>query len=236
MMQVDQNAAIEKRVDAYGRHPPRPARTVGGVHGGQPPSRTQYRSGAGAVRGRPRGPSIATSASGLSGSGGMIGAAPAIDVAGNRSRAPAGFGFARTPPTRSSKSPRHLHGINAIGVAELVLQLWRGPHPVPGLQDTAEAKRLIAPATLDRRHRRRARPPRRGRQPPTLGSTTMPPALLPSRRVLASGEDQNAVPGNVRDRPGGQHHAQRRGRSACSTNMRTSATAPGIALPSASRR
>ncbi len=210
MMQVDQNAALEKRVDGY----------VDAIRLGLREQSVVYT----AVNRRPDhsievvlSPSadvakarqvIATSASGLSGSAGMMGTAPMIDVAGNRIsvRLPESE-FARIA-TDAIEQNRHVisNRINSIGVAEPVLQRQGEDRLViqlPGLQDTAEAKRLIgAAATLEFR----AVTGDEARAAAALADGNIPAdsriyyndagqPLLLSRRVLASGEDLvNAVP------------------------------------------
>src|SRR5690606_14966610 len=98
---------------------------------------------------------VATSVSGLSGTAGALGAAPTLDVVENRIsvRLPESE-FSRLA-TEAIEQNRHVisNRINSIGVAEPVLQRQGEDRLViqlPGLQDTAEAKRLIgAAATLE---------------------------------------------------------------------------------------
>lgn len=211
MMQVDQNAALEKRIDAY----------VDAIRLGLRDQSVVYT----AVNRRPdhsievvlsptadvakARQTIATSAGDLFGSGGMMGASPIIDVAGNRIsvRLPESE-FTRIA-TDAIEQNRHVisNRINSIGVAEPVLQRQGDDRLViqlPGLQDTAEAKRLIgAAATLEFR----AVTGDEARAAAALADGNIPAdsriyysdagqPLLLSRRVLASGEDLvNAVPG-----------------------------------------
>src|SRR5690606_25783323 len=152
---------------------------------------------------------VATSVSGMSGSAGAIGAAPALDVADNRItvRLPESE-FSRMA-TDAIEQNRNVisNRINSIGVAEPVLQRQGDDRLViqlPGLQDTAEAKRLIgAAATLEFRavtgdEMQAAAALSDGNIPADSRiyyNDAQQPLLL-SRRVLVSGEDLvNAVPG-----------------------------------------
>lgn len=211
MMQVDQNAALERRLDAY----------VDAIRIGLREERVTYTSvtrrpdhsidivlAQGADVDRARG-IVASAVSGISGAGGAMAAAPMINVAGNRIavRLPESE-FARIAADAIEQNRNVISNrINAIGVAEPVLQRQGDDRLIiqlPGLQDTAEAKRLIgAAATLEFR----AVTGDELQAAAALADGNIPAdsriyyndagqPLLLSRRLLVSGDDLvNAVPG-----------------------------------------
>jgi preprotein translocase subunit SecD len=211
MMQVDQNAALERRLDAYVdaiRIGLREARVTYTAVTRRPDHSIDVVLAQGADADKARG-IVATSVSGIAGAGGAIGAAPTINVAGNRIavRLPESE-FARIAADAIEQNRNVIaNRINAIGVAEPVLQRQGDDRLIiqlPGLQDTAEAKRLIgAAATLEFR----AVTGDEMQAAAALADGTIPAdsriyyndagqPLLLSRRQLASGEDLvNAVPG-----------------------------------------
>jgi preprotein translocase subunit SecD len=211
MMQIDQAAALDRRLDAY----------VDSIRVGLRDERVKYT----AVTRRPdhsievvlaqdadvekaRG-IVSTSASGIAGAGGGVAAAPIINVAGNRItlRLPESE-FARIAADAIEQNRNVIaNRINAIGVAEPVLQRQGDDRLIiqlPGLQDTAEAKRLIgAAATLEFR----AVTGDELQAAAALADGNIPAdsrvyyndagqPLLLSRRTLVTGDDLvNAVPG-----------------------------------------
>jgi preprotein translocase subunit SecD len=211
MMQVDQNAALERRLDAY----------VDAIRIGLREERLTYTSvtrrpdhsidivlAQGADADRARG-IVSAAVSGIAGAGGAMAAAPTINVAGNRIavRLPESE-FARIAADAIEQNRNVIaNRINAIGVAEPVLQRQGDDRLIiqlPGLQDTAEAKRLIgAAATLEFRavtgdEMQAAAALADGNIPADsrLYYNDAGQPLLLSRRTLMTGDDLvNAVPG-----------------------------------------
>jgi len=209
-MQVDRNAALEKRVESYAdaiRQSLREGRVGYTAVNRRPDHSIEV------VLTRNANPddarrAIVTAVTGITGAGGAVGAAPVIDGDGSRLtvRLPeselARIAVDAIEQNRNVISNR----INAIGVAEPVLQRQGEDRLViqlPGLQDTAEAKRLIgAAATLEFR----AVTGDELQAAAALADGNIPAdsriyyddygrPLLLSKRLLASGEDLvNAVP------------------------------------------
>ncbi|TYT27304.1 protein translocase subunit SecD [Luteimonas viscosa] len=157
MMQVDQKAALEKRVDAYAdaiRTALREARI--GYTGAErrPDNTVQVVLTDPADAGRARG-EILTAMGGLSAAATLGTGAPTLDVDGNRITVRLSESEIARIASDAIEQNRNViaNRINAIGVAEPVLQRQGEDRLViqlPGLQDTAEAKRLIgATATLE---------------------------------------------------------------------------------------
>jgi preprotein translocase subunit SecD len=156
MMQVDRNAALEKRVDSYVdaiRLALREGRIGYTAVNRRPDHSIEVTLAQGANADDAR-RTIATAVSGLAGAG-TIGAAPVIDGEGNRLTVRLPESELSRIATDAIEQNRNVisNRINAIGVAEPVLQRQGEDRLViqlPGLQDTAEAKRLIgAAATLE---------------------------------------------------------------------------------------
>lgn len=209
-MQVDRNAALEKRIESYAdaiRQSLREGRVGYTAVNRRPDHSIEV------VLTRNANPddarrAIVTAVTGITGAGGAVGAAPVIDGDGSRLtvRLPeselARIAVDAIEQNRNVISNR----INAIGVAEPVLQRQGEDRLViqlPGLQDTAEAKRLIgAAATLEFR----AVTGDELQAAAALADGNIPAdsriyyddygrPLLLSKRLLASGEDLvNAVP------------------------------------------
>ncbi|WP_202844017.1 protein translocase subunit SecD [Luteimonas saliphila] len=157
MMQVDQKAALEKRVDAYAdaiRTALREARI--GYTGAErrPDNTVQVVLSDAADATRARG-EILTALGGLSQTAALGTGAPTLDVEGNRITVRLSESEIARIASDAIEQNRNViaNRINAIGVAEPVLQRQGEDRLViqlPGLQDTAEAKRLIgATATLE---------------------------------------------------------------------------------------
>ena len=211
MMQVDQQAALAKRVDGYVDAIRQALRDAGVVYTAaerRPDGSIHVALSKAEDAARARG-LISTAVSEMSAGGGMIGAAPMVDVDGSRLtvRLPdselARIAADAIEQNRNVISNR----INAIGVAEPMLQRQGDDRLViqlPGLQDTAEAKRLIgAAATLEFR----AVTGDEIKAAAALADGNIPAdsriyyddagqPLLLSKRVIAQGEDLvNASPG-----------------------------------------
>ncbi|MGY1410274.1 MULTISPECIES: protein translocase subunit SecD [unclassified Luteimonas] len=156
MMQVDQKAALEKRLDGYAdtiRTTLREAR-IGYTGADRRPDGTiQVTLANAADAARARG-AIVTAMGGLGGAALGTGA-PTISVDGNRISVRLSDAELGRIATDAIEQNRNViaNRINAIGVAEPSLQRQGEDRLViqlPGLQDTAEAKRLIgATATLE---------------------------------------------------------------------------------------
>lgn len=212
MMQVDRTAALEKRIDAY----------ADAIRMALSEERLTYT----AVNARPdhsidvqlvrAGDAdkartvIGTAISGLSsGTGGVAGPQPQLDVRGNRITVRVNEAELNRIATDAIEQNRTVisNRINTIGVAEPVLQRQGADRLViqlPGLQDTAEAKRLIgAAATLEFR----AVTGDETQAAAAVADKNVPAdsriyynengqPLLLSKRLLVSGEDLvNAIPG-----------------------------------------
>ncbi|TWT18477.1 protein translocase subunit SecD [Luteimonas marina] len=157
MMQVDQKAALEKRVDAYAdtiRVALREAR-IGYTGAERRPDNTVLVSLSNAADAGKARTAISTALSGLSGAATLGTSGPSIDADGNRITVRLSEGEISRIASDAIEQNRNViaNRINAIGVAEPVLQRQGEDRLViqlPGLQDTAEAKRLIgATATLE---------------------------------------------------------------------------------------
>src|SRR5690606_15315199 len=156
MMQVDQKAALEKRVDAYAdaiRVALRDAR-IGYTSAERRPDASvlvNLVNADDAARARDQ---IQQAVAGLSGQA-TLGGGPTIDVDGSRISVRLSEAELARIATDAIEQNRNVisNRINAIGVAEPSLQRQGDDRLViqlPGLQDTAEAKRLIgATATLE---------------------------------------------------------------------------------------
>src|SRR5690554_5623510 len=157
MMQVDQQAALEKRLDGYAdaiRTTLREAR-IGYTGADRRPDGTIQVTLANADdAARARG-EIVTAMGGLGGAAALGAGGPTITVDGNRISVRLSEGELGRIATDAIEQNRNViaNRINAIGVAEPSLQRQGDDRLViqlPGLQDTAEAKRLIgATATLE---------------------------------------------------------------------------------------
>src|SRR5690606_15542936 len=210
-MQVDQRAALEKRIDGY----------VEGIRVALREARIAYT----AVNRRPdhsilvvlaqagdAGRASEAIRESISGSGGATSAAtviPTLATEGNRITVSLPEAELNRLAIDAIEQNRNVisNRITAIGVAEPVLQRQGADRLViqlPGLQDTAEAKRLIgAAATLEFRavtgdERQAAAAEADGNIPPdsALYRNEAGQPLLLSKRIIASGEDLvNAVPG-----------------------------------------
>ena len=157
MMQVDQKAALEKRLDGYAdaiRTALREAR-IGYTGADRRPDGSilvTLANAADAARARTE---VVNAMGGLGGAATLGTAAPTIDVDGNRISVRLSEGELGRIATDAVEQNRNViaNRINAIGVAEPSLQRQGEDRLViqlPGLQDTAEAKRLIgATATLE---------------------------------------------------------------------------------------
>ena len=157
MMQVDQRAALEKRVDAYAdaiRAALREAR-IGYTGAERRPDDSvlvTLTEGADVAAARA---AVASALEGLGASTTMGTGGPVIEVDGSRIHVRLSEGEINRIATDAIEQNRNViaNRINAIGVAEPVLQRQGEDRLViqlPGLQDTAEAKRLIgATATLE---------------------------------------------------------------------------------------
>ena len=157
MMQVDQRAALEKRVDAYAdaiRAALREAR-IGYTGAERRPDDSvlvTLTEGADVAAARA---AVASALEGLGASTAMGTGGPVIEVDGSRIHVRLSEGEINRIATDAIEQNRNViaNRINAIGVAEPVLQRQGEDRLViqlPGLQDTAEAKRLIgATATLE---------------------------------------------------------------------------------------
>ena len=157
MMQVDQKAALEKRLDGYAdaiRTALREAR-IGYTGADRRPDgsiQVSLANAADAARARTE---IANAMGGMGGAAALGTTGPAIDVDGNRISVRLSEGELSRIATDAIEQNRNViaNRINAIGVAEPSLQRQGEDRLViqlPGLQDTAEAKRLIgATATLE---------------------------------------------------------------------------------------
>ncbi|HRO27892.1 MAG TPA: protein translocase subunit SecD [Luteimonas sp.] len=209
MMQVDQKAALEKRLDGYAdaiRTALREAR-IGYTSADRRPDNSilvtlTNASDAGKARGE-----IMTAMGGLSGAAFGTGG-PSINVDGSRITVRLSEGEIDRIASDAIEQNRNViaNRINAIGVAEPVLQRQGDDRLViqlPGLQDTAEAKRLIgATATLEFR----AVTGDEAQAAAALADNNIPAGsriyydqngqpLLLSRRVLVSGDELvNAQP------------------------------------------
>src|SRR5690606_31917677 len=210
MMQVDQQAALEKRVDAYAdaiRAALRDAR-IGYTGAERRPDASVLVTLTSADDGaRARGV-ISEALTGLSGAATLGTSGPAIDVQGSRITVRLSDAELNRIATDAIEQNRNVisNRINAIGVAEPVLQRQGEDRLViqlPGLQDTAEAKRLIgATATLEFR----AVTGDENQAAAALADNDIPAGsriyydqngrpLLLSRRVLVSGDELvNAQP------------------------------------------
>ena len=157
MMQVDQKAALEKRLDSYAdaiRNALREARIGYSGADRRPDGSIQVTltNPADAARARNE---ITTAMGGLGGVAALGTGGPIIDVDGNRITVRLSEGELGRIATDAIEQNRNViaNRINAIGVAEPSLQRQGEDRLViqlPGLQDTAEAKRLIgATATLE---------------------------------------------------------------------------------------
>ena len=156
LMQVDQKAALEKRLDSYAdaiRATLRESKVVYTSAERRPDNSIQVVLVNAADADRARG-FIATAMTGL-GSAGTATSGPNISVDGNRISARLSESEVARIATDAIEQNRNViaNRINAIGVAAPVLQRQGEDQLViqlPGLQDTAEAKRLIgATATLE---------------------------------------------------------------------------------------
>src|SRR5690606_17154817 len=209
MMQVDQKAALEKRVDAYAdaiRVALRDAR-IGYTSAERRPDASvlvNLVNADDAARARDQ---IQQAVAGLSGQA-TLGGSPTIDVDGSRISVRLSEAELARIATDAIEQNRNVisNRINAIGVAEPVPQRPGNDRLViqlPGLQDTAEAKRLIgATATLEFR----AVTGDENQAAAALADNSIPAGsriyydqngqpLLLSRRVLVSGDELvNAQP------------------------------------------
>ncbi|MDH5832015.1 protein translocase subunit SecD [Luteimonas sp. M1R5S18] len=210
MMQVDQQAALEKRVDAYAdaiRSALREAR-IGYTGAERRPDNSvlvTLTEGADVAAARA---AVATALEGLGASTAMGTGGPVIEVEGSRIHVRLSEGEINRIATDAIEQNRNViaNRINAIGVAEPVLQRQGEDRLViqlPGLQDTAEAKRLIgATATLEFR----AVTGDESQAAAALADNSVPAGsriyydqngqpLLLSRRLLVSGDELvNAQP------------------------------------------
>ncbi len=208
-MQVDQKAALEKRLDGYAdaiRTTLRENRIAYTSAERRPDNSVQVTLVNAADADKARG-FIATAMTGL-GSTGVATAGPSLSVDGNRISARVSEAETARIATDAIEQNRNViaNRINAIGVSEPVLQRQGEDRLViqlPGLQDTAEAKRLIgATATLEFR----AVTGDEAQAAAALADNNVPagsrvfhdqngqPILL-SRRVLVSGDELvNAQP------------------------------------------
>lgn len=210
MMQVDQKAALEKRVDAYAdaiRSALREAR-IGYTGAERRPDDSvlvTLAEGADVAAARA---AVATALEGLGASTTMGTGGPVIEVGGSRIHVRLSEGEINRIATDAIEQNRNViaNRINAIGVAEPVLQRQGEDRLViqlPGLQDTAEAKRLIgATATLEFR----AVTGDESQAAAALADNSVPAGsriyydqngqpLLLSRRLLVSGDELvNAQP------------------------------------------
>ena len=211
MMQVDQKAALEKRIDAYAdaiRLALREERIGYTAVNRRPDNGIDVVLAQAADADKAR-QSVATSISSIANAGGAIGAAPVIEVTDNRLSVRLPESELARIATDAIEQNRNViaNRINSIGVAEPVLQRQGEDRLViqlPGLQDTAEAKRLIgAAATLEFRsvtgdELQAAAALADGNIPADsriyYDDANQP--LLLSKRVLVAGEQLvNAVPG-----------------------------------------
>lgn len=210
MMQVDQKAALEKRVDAYAdaiRSALREAR-IGYTGAERRPDDSvlvTLAEGADVAAARA---AVATALEGMGASTTMGTGGPVIEVDGSRIHVRLSEGEINRIATDAIEQNRNViaNRINAIGVAEPVLQRQGEDRLViqlPGLQDTAEAKRLIgATATLEFR----AVTGDESQAAAALADNSVPAGsriyydqngqpLLLSRRLLVSGDELvNAQP------------------------------------------
>lgn len=210
MMQVDQQAALEKRVDAYAdaiRSALREAR-IGYTGAERRPDNSvlvTLTEGADVAAARA---AVATALEGMGASTTMGTGGPVIEVDGSRIHVRLSEGEINRIATDAIEQNRNViaNRINAIGVAEPVLQRQGEDRLViqlPGLQDTAEAKRLIgATATLEFR----AVTGDESQAAAALADNSVPAGsriyydqngqpLLLSRRLLVSGDELvNAQP------------------------------------------
>ena len=208
-MQVDQKAALEKRLDSYAdaiRATLRENKVVYTSAERRPDNSVQVVLVNAADVDRARG-LVATAMTGLGGAG-VATAGPNLSVDGNRIVARLSEAETARIATDAIEQNRNViaNRINAIGVSEPVLQRQGEDRLViqlPGLQDTAEAKRLIgATATLEFR----AVTGDEAQAAAALADNNVPagsrifhdqngqPILL-SRRVLVSGDELvNAQP------------------------------------------
>ena len=210
MMQVDQKAALEKRVDGYAdaiRTALRDAR-VGYTSAERRPDNSilvTLTEGADPAKARSE---ISTALGSLTGGAALGTGAPSIDVDGRRITVRLSEGEISRIASDAIEQNRNViaNRINAIGVAEPVLQRQGEDRLViqlPGLQDTAEAKRLIgATATLEFR----AVTGDESQAAAALADNNIPAGsriyhdqngqpLLLSRRLLVSGDELvNATP------------------------------------------
>ena len=157
MMQVDQKAALEKRLDSYAdaiRTALREARIAYTGADRRPDGTILVTLSNPADATRARGV-IATAMGGLGGGAALGTSGPIIEADGNRISVRLSEGELGRIATDAIEQNRNViaNRINAIGVAEPSLQRQGDDRLViqlPGLQDTAEAKRLIgATATLE---------------------------------------------------------------------------------------
>lgn len=209
MMQVDQKAALEKRVDSYAdaiRVALRDARIgyTSAERRADASVLVNLVNAEDAARARSQ---IQQAVAGLSGQATLAGG-PSIDVDGSRISVRLSDAELSRIATDAIEQNRNVisNRINAIGVAEPVLQRQGNDRLViqlPGLQDTAEAKRLIgATATLEFR----AVTGDEAQAAAALADNSIPAGsriyydqngqpLLLSRRVLVSGDELvNAQP------------------------------------------
>ena len=157
MMQVDQKAALEKRLDSYAdsiRNALREARVGYTGADRRPDNSILVTLAEGADAGKAR-TEIAAAMAGFAGQAAMGTGGPLIDVDGRRITIRLAESEINRIATEAIEQNRNViaNRINAIGVSEPVLQRQGDDRLViqlPGLQDTAEAKRLIgATATLE---------------------------------------------------------------------------------------
>ena len=209
MMQVDQKAALEKRLDGYAdaiRTALREARIgyTGADRRADGTIQVTLANAADAARARTE---IANAMGGMGGAA-LGTSGPAIEVDGNRIGVRLSEGELSRIATDAIEQNRNViaNRINAIGVAEPSLQRQGDDRLViqlPGLQDTAEAKRLIgATATLEFR----AVTGDEAQAAAALADNNIPAGsriyydqngqpLLLSRRLLVSGDELvNATP------------------------------------------
>ncbi|TWG89102.1 preprotein translocase subunit SecD [Luteimonas sp. J16] len=157
MMQVDQKAALEKRLDSYAdaiRAALREARIgyTAAERRADGTVQVTLTNAGDAARARSE---IEQALAGMRGSAALGTTGPMLEVEGNRIVVRLSEGELNRIATEAIEQNRNVisNRINAIGVAEPVLQRQGDDRLViqlPGLQDTAEAKRLIgATATLE---------------------------------------------------------------------------------------
>ncbi len=210
LMQVDQKAALDKRVDAYLDNIRQTLRDNSVAYTAVNRSGTNaivVNLGANADAAKAQA-LVATTLTGASGSLGVAANAPTVSVSGQRLDVTLSEGDLNRISTDAIEQNRNViaNRINALGVSEPVLQRQGSDRLVvelPGLQDTAEAKRQIgATATLEFR----AVTGDEATAAAALASGNIPAdsriyydqyrrPLLLSKRVLVSGDQLiNAVP------------------------------------------